>query len=267
MRAVVFGCGPAGLMATHALAALGHDVIVVSKKRKSEMYGAQYLHMPIPGMTEKPGREISYLLRGTAEEYKTKVYGRTLPRGMHVSPEEHGGDHMAWDIRSTYDNLWDTYGEYVQEQDLTSASISDIKKHLAADFAFTTVPAHQTCVNDEHSFMYEEVWAVGDAPERGVFCPVSVEPYTIVCNGEEAPAWYRASNVFNRKTAEWPVAHKPPIDNISLVQKPLRTTCDCHPGIIRLGRFGKWEKGILSTDAWTTTRGVMERRGNQQVLF
>lgn len=277
MRAIVLGCGPAGLMATHALASNGHDVLVFSRKRKSEMYGAQYLHMPIPGMTEKPGRNIYYDLRGTVDEYREKVYG---PKSrVKVSPEDLSQDHVGWDIRSTYDNLWDTYSDYVQDYSILPGDIAGLKLRYQPDVIFSTIPAHLLCLtleNEEpvegphvspHTFAYEEVWAIGDAPERGVFCPVSVDPDHVVCNGESAPAWYRAANVFNRKTAEWPADKKPPIRDVSLIRKPLFKTCTCHPDVVRLGRFGKWQKGVLSHTAYTETLNIVQKAGVQGTLL
>lgn len=257
-------------MATHAAHLLGHEVMVVSKKRKSEMYGAQYLHMPIPGMTENLGKDVDYILKGTAEEYRKKVYGNNpdFRRGMKVSPEDLETRHTAWDIRRTYDNLWDAYVDAVSDHDVNSDTVPYLLEALKPDVTFSTVPAHLLCFDlGVHHFTYEEVYAIGDAPERGVFCPVSVEPQTIVCNGESSPAWYRAANVFNRKTAEWPVNHKPPINDVSLIQKPLHTDCSCFPDVVRLGRYGKWQKGALSHEAFITARDFLLRQGHQQVLF
>lgn len=265
MRAIVLGCGPAGLMATHALASKDHDVMVFSKKRKSEMYGAQYLHMPIPGMTEKPGRNIYYDLRGSVEGYREKVYGN---RQVKVSPEDLSADHVGWDIRSTYDNLWDTYSDYVQDHAILPGDIAGLNLRYQPDIIFSTIPAHLLCPEEAgHTFAAEEVWAIGDAPERGIFCPVSVEPDHVVCNGETSPAWYRAANVFNRKTAEWPENKKPPIRDISLIKKPLFTNCRCHPDVVRLGRFGKWKKGVLSHTAYTEVRDIAQRAGIQGTLL
>lgn len=249
MKVVVLGCGPAGLMATHAFALAGHDVLVYSKKRKSEMYGAQYLHAPIPGMTDVAPVRVDYVLQGTVEGYRRKVYGPDSR--TEVSPESLEESHDGWDIRRTYDNLWDTYGEYVQEADFTnSGSVRRLIEDLEPDIAVSTIPAPALCSDDSHSFMAQRVWAIGDAPERGVFCPIKVAKNSIVCNGEETPAWYRAANVFNRNTAEWPLQSKPPFSNVSEVTKPLSTTCTCLPDVHRLGRYGEWKKGVLSHEAF-----------------
>jgi hypothetical protein len=107
-----------------------------------------------------------------------------------------------------------------------------------------------------HRFESETVWAVGDAPERGIFCPVTVPSWTVQCNGEENPRWYRASNVFGYKTCEWPGEKAPPVQDIAKVEKPISTTCDCwlDGNYLRLGRFGTWTKGVLSHEGYYQIR-------------
>lgn len=236
-------------MAAHAAAMLDHDVVIASKKRKSEMFGAQYLHAPIPVMTKGDPVEVDYILEGTPDQYREKVYGKTSR--VEVSPESLSANHLAWDIRQTYDSLWRTYGSFVQNIDLSPrGEVDDMLKHLNADRVISSIPAPFLCKNDNHSFYSEEVWSIGDAPERGVFCPVQVKDNTIICDGTGDVAWYRASNVFGYHTAEWPHRRKPPVESVALVTKPLRTDCDCYPNIMRVGRYGRWQKGVLSHEAF-----------------
>lgn len=251
MKALVFGCGPSGLMATHAAAMRGYDVVVISKKRKSEMFGCQYLHQPIPLVTNEINEaKVEYKLQGTVEGYRRKVYGS---RAVTTSPESLGENHSAWNIRDTYNRLWEMYGSYVIDTDLSVALEGDELKGLVteADRVFSTVPAPLLCKRtDNHMFHSEKVWSIGDAPERGIFSPVKVAPNTAIVNGEDSPAWYRASNVFGYSTVEWPHDKRPPLEGVSEIVKPLSTTCDCRPGITRLGRYGKWTKGVLSHTAF-----------------
>jgi len=51
-RIFILGCGPAGLFAAQAAAEMGCSAVIISKLRRSEMYGAQYLHSEIPGLTD-----------------------------------------------------------------------------------------------------------------------------------------------------------------------------------------------------------------------
>lgn len=249
MHVLVLGCGPAGLIAAHAATLAGHEVIIASKRRKSELYGAQYLHAPIPEMTDTDPVEVKYTLEGTPAEYRKKVYGPTSR--VSVSPEVLDVDHSAWDIRHTYDNLWKRYGATVQDFSIDdSEELDEMLEALDPAVVFSTVPATLLCHKENHVFKAEKVWAIGDAPERGIFCPVSVPPNAIVCDGTSGHGWYRASNVFGYSTAEWPHYRKPPIEGLSELTKPLSTDCNCRPHIIRLGRYGKWTKGVLSHEAF-----------------
>ncbi len=255
-RVAILGCGPAGLFAAHAFAEGGWTVSIFSKKRRSEMFGAQYLHQPIPGLTVDPPQTLDYVLQGTAEEYALKVYGGKLPAAA-VSPSIYTGKHQVWDIRQAYYAAWDRYASRITNMAIDSSSIHALKQGF--DLVVSSVPAPGICADMEgkHNFPYEWIWAVGDAPERGVFCPVNMPPFTLICNGMPEPRWYRASNVFGYKTAEWPDSkEKPPIEDIARVKKPLGTNCDCHAGskFLRVGRYGTWTKGVLSHEAYLTAK-------------
>lgn len=247
--AAILGCGPAGLFAAHALVQRGWRVVIYSNKRRSEMFGAQYLHRPIPGLTDATqGRHVQYqLLGGTAEEYRAKVYGRRS--GIRVSPEELSADHTAWDIRAAYYTAWELYKDHIlHTPHITSGWAWSLSQEIKV---ISTLPAPTLCENEEHSFDSQQVWAVGDAPERGVFCPVTeAKPFQVLCNAGTDTGWYRNANVFGYRTAEWPGGRKPPIEGIAAVEKPLSTNCDCQPSIVRLGRYGEWRKGVLSHEAY-----------------
>jgi hypothetical protein len=251
----VLGCGPAGLMSAHAAVLLGYEVRIHSKKRKSEMYGAQYLHQPIPHISEDADRfEVNYELAGTQEGYREKVYGKTW-NGL-VSPDELLGKHDGWDIRAAYDRLWRRYSPLVIDVDFKSGSEirSYIDNHDITDVWVSSIPATALCQAKEmHAFNGQEVWAVGDAPERGVFSPVRVAEQTVICNGEDSPGWYRASMIQGYATAEWSQERKPPLDNVVRITKPLSTTCTCLSEVHRVGRYGMWQKGVLSHTAFTAT--------------
>jgi len=265
-KVLVFGCGPAGLMTAHAAALGGHDVIIVSKKRKSELFGCQYLHQPIPKATTSDPVNVSYRLTGSEQEYREKVYGYgTKEKG---SPEDLVGDHQGWDIRETYDNLWAMYGQYVMDrpaEDFEEIGTSVNRAYETADVVYSTIPANVLCRNEEHVFGGVQVWAIGDAPTRGQTVPFECAENTVICNGEESPGWYRMARVFGHTSVEWPPGRKPPVEGVVPFIKPLKTTCDCNPRITRLGRYGKWEKGVLSHDAFN--EATTELAAGQGVLF
>lgn len=264
-EALVFGCGPAGLMAAHALTQNDYVVRIVSKKRKSEMFGAQYLHAPIPGATPaEEGKRIDYLLSGSIKGYREKVYGENWSGT--VSPDEYGNEeaHFGWDIRATYDRLWQMYSPYIENIEFPhGAAVEHFldTSHYHYDMVVSSLPAPALCLRrEEHVFNFQKVWAIGDAPERGVFCPVNAAPpYSVLCNGEPDVGWYRTANVFGYTTAEWPDSRRPPYEGVAEVIKPLNTTCDCQPQIARVGRFGLWQKGVLSHEAYYGIKDALEK--------
>lgn len=253
MKVLVLGCGPTGLLATHA-AHYAEDVsvTVVSIKRKSELFGCQYLHGPIPGMTLDT-TTVTYELAGSASEYREKVYGPGAQ--VKVSPESLTGQHPAWDIRHAYNRLWQLYQGLIVDADLNAHEVQPMLDYYRPDLVVSSIPAPALCQKPgEHAFTNVGCWAMGDAPERGQFVPVPVPENTVLCNGTRDTGWYRVSNVFGYKTAEWSgLRSKPPLSGIAQFFKPLDTTCDCWPEFLRVGRFGVWRKGILSHTAFNDT--------------
>lgn len=255
MRVAVLGCGPAGLVAAHAATMAGCDVTVYSRKRKSEMFGAQYLHAPIPGMTDNAPVLVQVELIGTHEQYRDKVYGDNAAEVNSVSTEDLPHPHDAWNIRHTYDNLWTAYHDIIRDYDVGSSLVSGLVDGY--DLVLSTIPAPALChAGSGHQFLEQAIWALGDAPERGKFVKDMVDSARmvpkniIVCNGLPEPAWYRTANVFGHTTVEWPQITAPSLNmfvqaEASLVGKPISTDCDCHPEITRLGRYGQWRKGVL----------------------
>jgi len=224
------------------------------------MFGAQYLHQEIPGLPAYRAT-LNYTLTGTVEGYAKKVYGGTLPPEK-VSPSHLLGVSTVWDIRAAYYGAWDRYAGMITSMHVNPSDVSSIKQSF--DLVVSSLPVPVLCadMNQQHSFEAGKVWAIGDAPERGIFCPVSTPHFTVRCNGEETPAWYRASNVFNYQTAEWPQDNKPPIEGIAEVIKPLQTNCNCHVDgkFIRVGRYGTWAKGVLSHEAYLTAQERARKR-------
>jgi hypothetical protein len=257
-KVLVLGCGPAGLMAAHAAAILQHDIIIVSKARKSFMRGAQYLHAPIPVATEGESFRVTYSLRGSADAYRAKIYGPDF-RGS-VSPEDLSEAHDAWDIRQAYDWLWDTYGRYVINTDFTELgfSVAAALHWSNPDIAISTIPAKILCEDENHNFASETIWSnsmvISDIPENAV-----------VCNADKYPAWYRAARIQGHSTVEWPSSTRPPME-VHEVTKPIKTNCNCFPHVRRMGRYGKWEKGVLSHSAYFETADLLNHP-NQMELF
>jgi hypothetical protein len=199
---------------------------------------------------------VSYELIGSADSYRSKVYGDAWVD--RVSPEDLIGEHYAWNIRAAYDELWDMYHERIEPTDLKNIGqdvIDDIVN--AATIVVSSVPKPLLCYSG-HTFSAEKVWAMGDAPERGQRAVVRAPDNTVICNGDREPSWYRAATVFGYSSVEWPSSSKPPVPGVAEVTKPIRDNCSCNTDIIHVGRYGKWQKGSLSHQAYGDTVQAME---------
>ena len=262
----ILGSGPAGLFAAQAVYDMGGVVQIYSRGERSPLYGAQYLHAPIPGLSlPTVGKEtISYILKGTVDGYRRKVYGDGAE--IQVSPETLDASHDAWDIRSAYNVAWERFGGLIRPVEITPQALAGtIGGAEMFDLVVWSIPLMTLCIG-QHGFLAKSIWAQGDAPELDRYCSVTVEPWTVVCNGEDAPSWYRASNVFGHRTVEWAGRAKPPVEGIARVNKPIDNRCDCWMEIggapvLRVGRFGTWTKGELSHQAYFKTRDRLTQMG------
>lgn len=239
MRYVVLGCGPSGLLAAQALVNYGEDPEIISHKRKSPIGGAQFLHTSIPEVTSaNHDGEVIFLKKGTKEGYARKVYGD--PKAP-TSWDSYDGLVPVWSLRKAYDRLWELH-----ERNIINTSIHQGSLLLAdktRDKFISSIPAMFLCMNPTHWFKSQKVWITYEqvgAETKGHFIRYS---------GSDEDFWYRESLLFGWHSIEWPG----PVPGAVEVSKPLATNCDCRPHITRVGRYGRWEKGVLAHHAYDET--------------
>jgi len=258
----ILGCGPAGIFAAHAVAEAGHTPVILSKSRKSFMRGAQYLHMPIPGLSGDPFK-VEYKLNGTVDGYREKVYGDM--GDILVSPSTLVGVSDAWDIREAYDAGWELYKGYITNVDLSTEagrSVLSIREKMF-DATVSTIPANALCDRpNTHSFASQNVWVTETIKSLGDFefgSDGELRDNLVVCSGEAGDWWYRQSRIHGWENTEFPDSARPNYPGkVHAVSKPLSTTCTCHPDIIRMGRYGRWEKGVLSHESYFEAAEVVQ---------
>lgn len=269
MRVAILGAGPAGLLAAHAAKLNGFEpYIITAPGGPSKLYGAQYLHERIPGIPHDPPVQVQVELRGTADDYREKVYGADY-RGP-VSPQVLSGGHYGYDIRQAYDWLWREYQARIDLFQFSPKSFVGLAANQDRYYAyfFSSIPMVQLCYQAEHDFQTQQIYAIGDAPELGIECPVRTEDNMIRYDATRETSWYRASRIFGHSTAEWPATRKkPPISGLAVVSKPLSTTCTCGPNVIRIGRYGQWKKGVLAHTAFEQVDRILKGLGVQSALF
>jgi putative NAD(P)-binding protein len=239
MRVLVLGAGPSGLVAAHAAVQLGHEVTILSKSHSpSKLYGTQYLHAPVPGYEDVPSVRVSYTLNGTPEQYRRKVYGDAW-QGK-VSPEDFVGEHRAWDIRETYRLMWELYRWHVKGHEVVDGNLQFARSLYEPDKIISTIPATSLCEKTDHTFTSHKIYANGST-----IIIKAPSPDFVLCDGTDKVDWYRNAQVFGYRTVEWPSSAGVIGLTAVPVTKPLKTDCDCHPEVIRAGRYGEWDKSVL----------------------
>lgn len=239
----ILGCGPSGMMAVQAAVLSGWNFRIYSRKVKSELHGAQYLHQPIPGLPCGSPKLVRYHLRGTPEDYRRKVYGDAWDGT--VSPEDFEEHHYAWDLREAYDHLWETHEWDIAPIDINWSAEEGLPRHLSKyDMVINTVP-RTVWDRDPSHFESTQIWAKGDRVGR-----IGQPDNTIECNAESSVPWYRSAKIFGHATFEWPGGPWRPMVGAVQVRKPLRYTGEDHTGFLHMGRYGAWEKGVLTSDVF-----------------
>lgn len=246
-KVAILGCGPAGLLAAHAVAETGVRPVVFSRAVPSEIGGAQYLHRAIPEVTgDAPDGLCEVIKLGTPAGYATKVYNDPASETSWKIMDS--GDHKIWNMRRAYNWLWGRYEGNITDQEVDADRVESLLRQY--DLILSTVPAVALCAHaNRHEFVSQQVGIVyHPAEEEG--------PNRIIYNGKP-DGWYRASEIFGWVGFEYAPEESP--SNAKMVRKPLWTDCNCHPDLVRLGRYGKWKKGELIHHAY---EGALVAMGN-----
>lgn len=259
LKVAILGSGPAAMFAAYACHQQGIEPVIFSMGQKSKMFGAMYLHAPIPGLNDPDTPDLRILIskQGTKQGYARNVYGdENAPCSWDLFDK---GYVDGWDLAGTYDTLWDKFSNGMYVMDVTPADVTRIG--LEADAIFSTIPMEALCYNPEHRFKRQKIWVLHGPAEGELLRPHDIMIY----NGlpmEHGFPWYRYSQI--NKYVAWEYSSEPTLDQLndfytlSKGIKPLSTDCDCYfdsGKFYRLGRFGRWEKGVLTHHAYHEATG------------
>jgi hypothetical protein len=253
---VILGCGPAGLLAAYAVEQAGGQPVILSRRVKSELPGAQYLHEPIPGLVQEPEGLIRTAKLGTSAVYAEKVYGDA---NASVSWDLQPAAREAWDLRRVYDELWARYGDSVVDRNVVPRDILHLE--LTYPLVISSIPAYCLCkyhtLASPHSF---------EASAVDVVLYSAAAENTVLYDGRPNSMMTRTASIFGHGTTEfsrhysgkeieyavfpdeqWSRSIR--MEAVKAV-KVIGNNCDCHPRIVRVGRFGRWDKSYLSHSAY-----------------
>lgn len=241
-RVAVLGCGPAGLLAAYALDRTRQNYMIFSRVKKSIIAGAQYLHIPIEGLTaDEPDFRIRFEKWGTGEEYTRKVYGNEHHPSSWSRWEEE--TRPAWDLKETYDLLWHMYIQKINH--VNDIGVPTVDRLLDKfDLVINTLPKMAIC-KGRHDFTTRMVEI---EQVDGQIVPKN----TIIYNGLPNYPWHRASNIQG-------IAHREYVQGSERsyghpFAKPQANNCDCwRTNVMPAGRNGKWQRDVLSHEAYIET--------------
>lgn len=260
---VILGAGPAGLLAAHAVALAGGNPVIFSspdpespgRPAKSPMNGAIFLHEPIPDITSaEPDGQIHFAKVGSRNAYAYKLYGsRFAPCSWDRFDE---GLRPAWALQPVYDELWKRYEPSVIPMDLDAEAVGELHDSFVS--MVSTIPAHVLCSRrNEHEFPSRKIWVEPTASEAThVLARTLGVDNIIVYDGvrEAMSARYRSSIIFGEEATEYARFKPGAIEGTKVVR---RTNCDCLPEIVRAGRWGCWEPGVLVNHAFKKVWDMM----------
>lgn len=267
MKVAVLGCGPAGLLAAKAAEDRDCEVEILSHKVISPIGGAQYIHKSIPGVTGGEGESvpIEFTRVGNREGYAEKVYGS--PDAECSWDSFSYGVFPAWSMRAAYRKLFQHFADRIEQNIIEPGDVAALAEKY--DLILSSVPRNRMCSDDgeHHRFDGQPILLA-----RGA----KVEMDNIVVyNGRKQDDWYRTSVIFGNAWTEFS-AHCLKIPASDLLPdewrgrivkgiKPLDTNCDCHTdheNFFYIGRFGRWKKGVLVTDAYDDACEILDEIGS-----
>lgn len=241
------------MVAAHALYMKGYDIeIGTDRMSPSVISGAQYLDQAIPGATElNPDSYVTFMKHGKAEGYAQKIYSDpTAPTSWDKYVD--GNAYPIWYLRDTYSVLWERYKDKLFNIKV-DANVLAAFIDTDADMIVVALPLVSLCVNPEHTFFSQQVTVYPGLP---VNMPPKYQNLMkkdgtnwILYNGKKKYPWYRCSAINEGASVEVP-GH---FEDGHQITKPLKTDCDCWsnvPRIVRVGRYGTWEKNELVSGAW-----------------
>ena len=262
----IIGAGPAGLLAAHAVERMGHVPHIFAPLNKSAISKVQCLWKLPPGLDFKP-YDLEVVKHGTAAGYARLLYGyETAPNSF---DEVRAGHHMVWPLDEVYDWLWDRYEKEIYPGMVKMSGVQG----LLSDYSvvINTAPLWKLCQDIKHNF--QSVYTLVNTKQtnlEGHYVPAST-----YLNGrdESNDQWFRWSWCRGEETIEYSSTAKNPmpIEMFSRGTKPISTDCTCWQSLgrvgdkprqlHRIGRFGRWARGVMNHHAFETTVALLSTEG------
>lgn len=247
----ILGSGPAGLMAALAADRNGHHVNIYSSG-KAVVNPDMFLMAALPGYgADVPHSRVIYIKWGLESVYAVKAY---CDPDIQTSWSSAVSCDIWW-LDPIYQMLWERFRTRVIDRVVDPWFASALLRHH--DLVINTLPADKMCMHPErHTFDYRSTWLV--RREVG-----SHEGNHLIYNGEAETDWYRYSHL--RGYATWEYGVQPVVRSkdspVLRGKKIVGSNCDCLPRVQRVGRWARWERGVLNHHVYEQTLGILASAG------
>lgn len=262
MKVAVIGGGPSGLFCAWAAIQYGHDVTVFDQNPGAISIGKNHgvfalwsdcdlflsnkvlVKADVIGAMGKDSKEIE-------RAYATKVYGDP---NQQVSVAKYIERKLeCYNHSEAYERIIDILGGYNIKK-FEVSNLSDILALLGVyDKVFVTIPATMLWPEERWPWGYSYVYN-SSAPHPDAF---------MIYNVNEFIPWYRCSAIFGNFTMEYsalPTAesNKRYITVKKVIDAPKSPNELCGVDNIHfIGRYGKWDKSVLSEDCYRETLQIL----------
>lgn len=244
-RAAVIGTRIDALLAAYAASLSGYEVNIIphgdQHNLRQSRFGGHYIDMPIPGLDGIPSDAVYQHLYGSRDEFRA-ASGEEFwsPRNVDV----------AWDIRAVYNTLFmwalpriDMALALHEEHIGTLVHLLDEYDRVISETPRSWWGFPDDVLRSTHSWIAEG---------EDIHAPCGLN--TIICQGNGATGWFRATNLFSQKTIEWPSGSKPPIPNLHrrIIPRGSQLSDDANgiPNLLHVGELGAWSPGYRPSDSF-----------------
>lgn len=236
-EAFIIGAGPAGLLAAHAASLQGWQPVILNDKGREQSPNAKgvFIHRAIPFITTKESEFIVKMVhKGESSGYARKVYGDPTRRTSFDSlpPFIH-----AWPVQEVYDRLWALYSDCIHRERVSSVMLERLAR--TEKVVLNTAPKSAMCFAVDHAFPSNPIYIVDGLPDEAT----EIAGDFMMYNGDPRDDWYRCSSLAGIEATEF--ATRPLHGEFREGIKVSATNCNCHSGVHHIGRWGKWQPGVL----------------------
>jgi hypothetical protein len=225
----------------------------MAPKRKTPQNGPVTLQHPIPGInTSHPdGYVRQIVVGGSILDYRLKLYGDV---NVNINGNIMRPGFDTWRVQEAYDKMWGLYSDLIKDCEVTPFHAEQLVEYN--DLVVCTAPAKRLCFyKGGHEFLSVPIalkfrTSVPNQPDN-----------TVVYSARSEDEWVRSSSIFGVAVTDYKPENCPDPDLI--IYKPLGTNCDCHPKMLRVGRYGKWHNLAWIDSAYTETREALLSMANR----